>query len=143
MVLIGHNGFDGRRLILVARCVMQDYLEAIRSRVCSVCIDGILDTGDQFVRCGLPSERICPIEAYLPEVVDVIKTINSPKIEDYVAVLRENVCAQCEQTPDGICELRLSADCALDRYFILVAEAIDAVRIRRTRQKDAQQAASV
>ncbi len=48
---------------------MKEFLEAVRKSVCSVCIDGIFDGNEQFVRCGLPEKRICPIEMYLPEVV--------------------------------------------------------------------------
>lgn len=104
------------------------YLEAIRRRVCSVCIDGIFDGKGQFMHCGLPAGRTCPIETYLPNVIEIVETIESPKIEDYLAVLHEKVCPHCEQTSDGICELRLRADCALDRYFILVAGAIEEVQ---------------
>jgi hypothetical protein len=107
---------------------MQPYLDAIRRRVCAVCIDGIFDGKNQFVRCGLPKERVCPIELYLPQVIKVVESIDSPRMGDYVTVLRDQVCAECEQTPEGICELRLKADCALDRYFMLVAGAIEEVR---------------
>ncbi|NIR47735.1 hypothetical protein GWO43_04685 [candidate division KSB1 bacterium] len=107
---------------------MQDYIEAVRGRVCAVCIDGIFDGKQQFVCCGLPDDRTCPIEVYLPEVINVVESIDSPRMEDYVNVLRDNVCSACEQTEDGKCELRLHADCALNRYFMLVAGAIEEVR---------------
>jgi len=106
----------------------EHYLEAIRRRVCSVCIDGIFDGKGQFMHCGLPRGRHCPIESYLPDVIEIVETMESPKIEDYLAVLHERVCPRCEQTSDGICEFRLRADCALDRYFMLVAGAIEEVR---------------
>ncbi|MFQ5706536.1 MAG: hypothetical protein ACE5HO_03755 [bacterium] len=112
---------------------MQEYLEAIRSRVCSVCIGGIFDNFGQFVRCGLPEDRTCPVETFLPKVIEVVRSVESPKIEDYVTVLRQKVCTECLQTEDGRCEVRLRADCALDRYFMLVAEAIEeATRKRAT-----------
>lgn len=107
---------------------MQEYLEAIRRRVCSVCIDAVYRDGHQFVRCGLPAGRTCPVELYLPQVVEVVETVDSPLIEDYVTILRDKVCALCEQSPEDVCALRLQADCALDRYFMLVAEAIEEVR---------------
>ncbi|MFQ5750663.1 MAG: hypothetical protein ACE5HI_01590 [bacterium] len=112
---------------------MQEYLEAIRRRVCSVCIDGIFEDGHQFVRCGLPSDRTCPIELYLPQVIEVVKSVDSPNMEDYLTILRDKVCASCEQTEEGTCDLRLKADCALDRYFMLVAGAIEAVQERRAK----------
>lgn len=110
---------------------MQEYLEAIRGRVCSVCIDGIFEDEHKFIRCGLPKGRTCPIELYLPEVIEVVETIESPWMEDYVALLREKVCRKCQQTEEGICALRLKTDCALDTYFMLVAEAIEDVRDRK------------
>lgn len=106
----------------------QQYLDAIRTRVCSVCIDGIFDGKNQFVRCGLPKHQTCPVEIYLPQVIDVVESIDSPRMEDYIDILRQKVCADCEQTEDGVCDLRLQADCALDRYFMLVAGAIEEVQ---------------
>lgn len=106
---------------------MQAYLDAIRSRVCSVCIDGIFDEKKRFVRCGLPIYRTCPVELYVPELIEVVKSVDSPNMEDYAIRLREKVCAICEQDEHGICDLRLQADCALDRYFLLVAEAVESV----------------
>ena len=100
---------------------MKEYLEAVRKSVCSVCIDGIFDGSEQFIRCGLPEEKICPIEVYLPEVIKVVESIESPQMGDYINLLREQVCKNCLQNSNGKCELRLHADCPLDRYFILVA----------------------
>jgi hypothetical protein len=108
---------------------MQPYLDAIRRRVCTVCIDGIFNKQNEFVRCGLPVGRTCPIELYLPQVIDVMESIDSMEMEDYVALLRDKVCALCAQDDDGMCALRLRADCALDRYFMLVAGAIEEVRM--------------
>lgn len=109
----------------------QEYLEAIRHRVCSVCIDGIFEKDQKWVRCGLPKDRICPIERHLPQVIEVVECIDSPWMEDYVNALREKVCSNCAQTEAGICDFRLKADCALDSYFMLVAEAIEEVRDRQ------------
>ena len=109
----------------------QEYLEAVRSRVCVVCIDGIFDCKGEWVRCGLPADRTCPIEVYLPEVIEIVEAIEISRIEDYIEILREKVCTMCEQTENGKCEFRLHADCALDRYFMLVAGAIDEVQSKR------------
>jgi hypothetical protein len=107
---------------------MQPYFEAIRRRVCSVCIDGIFDKENHFVTCGLSMGKTCPVELYLPQVIDVVESTQSSNMEDYVTVLRDKVCAFCAQDDDGMCALRLHADCALDRYFMLVAGAIEEVR---------------
>lgn len=49
---------------------------------------------------------------------------------DYVTVLRDRVCAHCENSEGNFCALRLQADCPLDRYFMLIAEAIKEVDTR-------------
>ncbi len=108
--------------------MLDHYRKAIQERVCAVCLDGIFDEAGDFVRCGLPADRTCPIEAYLPQVVDVVKSKQSPAMEDYVDVLRKMVCDNCIHNENGVCELRLHADCALDRYFLLVAGAVDEAR---------------
>ncbi|MDZ7363290.1 MAG: hypothetical protein ONB46_21610 [candidate division KSB1 bacterium] len=105
---------------------MQAYLDAIRDRVCPVCLDAVM-VGNKFVRCGLPAGRKCPVEIYLPQIVDVVESVDSWLMEDYVNVLREKVCASCENSEGEVCVLRLQADCPLDRYFMLVAESIKEV----------------
>ena len=108
-----------------------DYLEAIRERVCAVCLDGVFDAQEKFLYCGLPKGRTCHIKLYLPEVLEVLSAIDSPRMDDYVALLQEKVCRHCQQAPDGTCALRLKAECPLDTYFMLVAEAIEEVRSRK------------
>jgi len=107
----------------------EEYLDAIRERVCPVCMDSVMH-GSQFIRCGLPSGRTCPIELYLPQVVEVVESVDSPLITDYISTLRDKVCAFCENSEGDFCALRLHADCALDRYFMLVAEAVQSVDTR-------------
>jgi hypothetical protein len=108
---------------------MQEYLDAIRSRVCTVCLDAVMH-GDQFVRCGIPKGRTCPVEVFLPQVIDVVESVDSWLLDDYVKILRERVCAICKHSDGDFCALRLQADCALDRYFMLVADAIKEVDTR-------------
>lgn len=107
----------------------QEYLDAIREQVCPVCMDSVM-YGKQFARCGLPADRACPIELYLPQVVEVVESVESPLITDYISTLRDKVCAFCENSDGDFCALRLHADCALDRYFMLVAEAVQSVNAR-------------
>ncbi|MFQ5604482.1 MAG: hypothetical protein ACE5HS_14525 [bacterium] len=111
---------------------MQEYLDAIHRRVCSLCIDAILDSQQNFMRCGLPSERSCPIESYLNQVIEVVQTVESPWMVDYINVVRDKICANCEENEEGICDLRLKADCPLDRYIMLVAGAIEEVMGQRS-----------
>jgi hypothetical protein len=45
----------------------------------------------------------------------------------YVNSLRRNVCALCdEQKEDGTCRKRDQLECALDRYFPIVIEVVEA-----------------
>ena len=99
------------------------YRQAIVNRVCSHCIV-CAENG----KCTLTGEDRCGVEIHLEKIVDVVHSVKSPRLEDYVKVLREKVCKTCKnQNPDGTCQLRSVADCGLDRYFELVVEAIEEV----------------
>ena len=104
----------------------REYLEAIRLKVCSVCLDSRDDR-----TCGL-SGRVCAIEKHLPRLVEVLSEIDSPRMDDYVAAIRAQVCASCDQQDDsGRCDLRAQAACALDAYLSLVVDAVEEVNARR------------
>jgi hypothetical protein len=104
----------------------REYLEAIRLKVCSVCLDSRDD-----LSCGLTG-RLCAIEAHLPRLVEVLSRIDSPRIDEYVLAVRNEICGGCrDQRADGGCELRASASCALDAYLPLVVDAIEEVNARR------------
>lgn len=109
---------------------MQEYLEAIHSRVCAVCNDGILNEYYEFVCCGLPRGQICPVRLYLPEVLETIQSIDSPWMEDYVAVLRHKI-GQRYGAEESKGEIRLRPECSLDTYFMLLAEAIAEIKERK------------
>jgi hypothetical protein len=100
----------------------QGYLQALRSRVCAVCLDA-RDDGS----CGLAG-RTCAIEEHLPAIATAIAATRSRHLEDYVDAIRAEVCSRCRhQDASGICELRNAADCALESYLYLVVEAIEDV----------------
>ena len=99
------------------------YRYAIRKKVCERCID-LGEDG----RCTLTGDQQCGVELYLDKIIEVVHSIQSPHLQDYVKVLRERVCTSCKnQNPDGTCKLRSKADCGLDRYFALVVLAIEEV----------------
>lgn len=100
----------------------ETYLGAIRSRVCSVCLDR-RDDGS----CGL-SHRTCAIESHLPRVVEAILSIESDRMDEYVAAIEAEVCARCASGPAVSCGYREHADCALDTYLYLVVAAVQDVR---------------
>lgn len=106
--------------------LQDEYREAIRRRVCTVCLDS-RDDGS----CGLTG-RICALEAHLPRLVTVLADLGSPRLDDYVAAVRSEICSRCEsRAPRGACALRETAACALDAYLPLVLDAIEEVLSRR------------
>lgn len=104
----------------------QAYREAIRRRVCSVCLDS-RDDGT----CGLGG-RVCAIEVHLSRLIDAIVAIESDRMDDYYEAIQAQVCTRCEhEDPAGRCSLRESGDCALYTYLSLVVDAIEEVRQTR------------
>ncbi len=102
---------------------LHSYWQAIQQKVCVKCIDG-----DGKGNCRIDPSITCALEQYLPLIVTAVSRVNSKKIGDYVAELRNIVCSQCHyQSVNGRCILRSEVDCGLDRYFPLVVEAIEEV----------------
>jgi hypothetical protein len=98
-------------------------LTAIQARVCRVCMDQ-KDDGS----CGL-RKRVCAIETHLPGVVRAVSTIDSDRMDDYVAALESQVCGGCaQQDSEGSCSLRAEGECALHSYLSLVVDAIQDLR---------------
>lgn len=106
----------------------QEYRDAIRARVCAVCLDS-RDDGS----CSL-SGRVCAIEGHLPRLVAVLSGLHSVKLGDYEAAIRAQVCTGCEgQDAHGECERRDHGTCALGAYLPLVLDAVEEVNLRRAR----------
>jgi hypothetical protein len=64
-------------------------------------------------------------------MVETVLSVKSDTMEPYIDALRKNVCAHCKhQSPDGTCMFRSNIDCGLDRYFPLIVEAIEGLRIQ-------------
>jgi hypothetical protein len=105
----------------------QQYMQAIREKVCAKCIDG-----DGAGNCRLDPVIDCAIREHLPLIVQAVSRVTSEEMEDYVRELRAITCAQCShESVNGYCMLRKEVDCALDRYFPLVVEAIEEVNAGR------------
>jgi nucleotide-binding universal stress UspA family protein len=100
------------------------YLQAIREKVCTKCIDRT-SAG----LCAASTYEACAINRHLPEIIDIVLSTGGNNLGAYTARLRETVCSVCQhQSPDGRCDLRDDVECALDRYFPLVVEAIQEVK---------------
>ena len=99
----------------------QKYLEEILARVCPRCVDGDGKGG-----CLLPRGIECRVKEFFPTVLDLVSSVRSTSMEPYEAALRGSVCGTCvSQSSDGRCALRDDVDCALDRYFPLIVQAVE------------------
>jgi hypothetical protein len=103
----------------------QAYWDAIQGRVCAVCLDQADDGG-----CGL-TQRACALQVHLPRLVAVLSRVQSPRMDEYEAAVRAEICAACsEQDAGGRCAMREQAACALYAYLPLVLEAVEDVNQR-------------
>lgn len=106
-----------------------EFMDAIRAKVCAVCLDSRDDRS-----CTL-SGRVCAIEGHLPRLVAALSAVESPRLEDYEAAIRAEVCTRCEhQDAGGACGLRDEGSCALDAYLSLVLDAVEEVNKRSGRR---------
>ncbi len=100
------------------------YREAIRRRVCAVCLDQRDDGA-----CQLEHSRVCAIDGHLAGLVEAIVAIDSSRMDDYEQAIRAQVCGPCHnQDSDGHCRYREGAECALWTYLPLVVDAVEEVR---------------
>ncbi len=98
--------------------------EAVLAKICRSCME-CRDDGS----CGLDPSRGCSIKIHLPQILRSVQGVTSDRIGDYVEHIREDVCAVCEnRNADGSCDVRDRIDCPLDRYLLLVVEAIEDVQ---------------
>ena len=99
------------------------YREAIRRRVCSVCLDGAEDGS-----CRLVGEPLCAIDQNLPALVEAIRDVRAGREAGYAAAIEARVCRHCpRREPEEGCSLRQDGSCALAVYLPLVVEAIEEV----------------
>ncbi|OGU62161.1 MAG: hypothetical protein A2V66_09125 [Ignavibacteria bacterium RBG_13_36_8] len=108
---------------------MEKYIKAIQDRICSICVDSS-DEGN----CTLNEKELCAVQYFLPQILEVVHSKQTDKVEEYYPLLKEKVCKECRtQDKNGNCYLREDANCSLDRYFSVIVETIqkvDAGKIR-------------
>ena len=110
---------------------IQNYWSVVQEKVCKKCIDG-----DGEGNCRLESSHKCELKEYFPTIISVVNSVSSDHIADYVNRLRSVVCSECShQNLDGTCRFREKVDCALDRYYPLVVEALEEVSRQETLNK--------
>jgi hypothetical protein len=104
---------------------MEEYLKAIKEKVCSICVDS-----NENGQCKMTDEEFCAVELNINKIVAAVNSVESDRIEDYYEALHDYVCISCKnETDDGYCKLRNDVNCALDRYFPHIVETIRSVRL--------------
>ncbi len=101
---------------MLAEAELSEYLEEIRERVCSHCIER--PPGGP--PCA-PVGKICGIEAHLPELIDSIHQVRSGLVEPYVARNRLTICQRCSELHGSGCP------CPMDYLAVLLVQAVEAV----------------
>jgi hypothetical protein len=96
------------------------YREAIRTRVCAICLDGTDDA-----RCGLVAAQRCALDELLPRLVDTIRDVSQRRDDAFAAAVEARVCAHCTHRDTfGLCRPRRRGSCAAIAYLPLIVEAI-------------------
>lgn len=102
------------------------YRDAIRRRVCVICLDG-QDDGS----CGLAGPPACAIDEHLPRLVEAILDVRTRQDDAYAAAVEARVCSHCSHRDGlGLCRLRRDGRCAVSVYLPLIVEAIEDVERR-------------
>jgi len=73
----------------------------------------------------LPADMFDPLFDHLDEVIEVVSGVQDFSTEPYLDKVREVVCADCLQAPDGHCERRDAGTCGLDAYFPTIVATIE------------------
>jgi hypothetical protein len=96
---------------------------ALRRRVCAVCLDGAEDGG-----CGLGQGPRCPVEEHLATLVDLVIELRSRHVTRFAAEVESRICSRCpRREASGRCGSRDDGRCALSVFLPLIVEAIDEV----------------
>ena len=97
-----------------------EYMQYIRENICSICADS-----DEKGSCTLSQKEFCAVEIYLPKIVNIVHNENIDDTDKLRMILKDRVCSECRTADDkDHCSLRDDANCALDRYFGLIIEAV-------------------
>lgn len=101
---------------------LQELDRRLKEIICPVCVErGPTGT------CNLSDLEQCPITLHLPGLVEVVRSVHSDQMEDYLEKVRQDICTNCESalSPLGQCDVRNSGHCALDAYLLLIVQIID------------------
>jgi hypothetical protein len=105
---------------------LNEYLDEIRKRVCSHCVER--PPG------GPPCDvlgKVCGVELHLPKIIEAVHTVDreadepSRSILPYLVCNRASICARCAYLGSEHCP------CPMDYLAVLLVEAVEAVDGRR------------
>ena len=109
---------------------------AIKYSVCAHCIDA-----DAAGNCLIGNGKVCPIDQHFEGIMKAVSETHSDRYEDYVAGIRTHVCENCTYGQPDSCKERDDVECALDRYYPLVVDAIETIGATNIRYAIAQRGA--
>jgi hypothetical protein len=100
-------------------CTLKERLDAV---ICPLCTERRADGS-----CGLECIDECPIATHLDSLLYTAVTVESPRLDDYVGAVREDICATCRHRTLSAdrCEIRAEGHCALDTFLGPVLEVMD------------------
>lgn len=101
---------------------LQELDRRLKEIICPVCVErGPTGT------CNLSDLEQCPITLHLPGLVEVVRSVHSDQMEDYLEKVRQDICPTCQSalSPIGQCDVRNAGHCALDAYLLLIVQIID------------------
>jgi hypothetical protein len=113
--------------------IIESYKAEMRDSVCPACLyfDADHESPGQ---CVHEISGQCSVFSHLDELVEVVSTVDSGSIDDYVEALRRRICANCaHQNGRGVCDLRDSRDpvpewCTLDAHFNIIVGVIEEIQ---------------
>jgi len=103
---------------------MDEFEEAIRTRVCSTCIER---TGRGI--CGTGRADDCPLNQFMPQIVRAANRVQLKSLDEYAAAIQFEVYGRSNGTP-----VAPETDDILATYLPLIIEVIDEVWARRARR---------
>lgn len=105
---------------------IDNYEEAIRTRVCVQCIER---TGRGI--CGMGKADECALNQFMPSLIKVANTIEAGSFDDYISAIHTEIVGQSQEIPASLWTMEQEVELSLAPYLPLIIEAIAEVNQRR------------
>ncbi|MFS8065607.1 MAG: hypothetical protein ACMG6S_04465 [Byssovorax sp.] len=96
--------------------------DSVVGTTCAVCMDRA-NSGE----CAVPARGDdCPLRAFFPAVLDIVRRTESGSMEAYIAAVETEICPRCAEN-DAVhgCGRRNRGECGLYAYLPLTVDAIE------------------